>query len=127
MKQRKLIMKKRILSIVLVLCTVLAMMPTTVFAAETKYRVFVGDTYFTSKVTTIMVGSGTAGYAPDSKVLLLHGITLNYGNSQMAAIESEIENLEIKDIVIRDQRTYAALFANWKNIFLHYIVNSSII
>lgn len=96
MIQRKVIMKKRILSIVLVLCTVLAMMPTTVFAAETKYRVFVGDTYFTSKVTTIMVGSGTAGYAPDSKVLLLHGITLNYGNSQMAAIESEIENLEIK-------------------------------
>lgn len=27
-----------------------------------------------------------------------------------------VENLEIKDIVIRDQRTYAALFANWKNI-----------
>ncbi|MGN1113123.1 MAG: dockerin type I domain-containing protein [Acutalibacteraceae bacterium] len=89
-------MKKRFLSVLLCLCMVLMLAPTTVFAAGTSYDLSIGDSRFTIFQKNIIVGNGTATFDSTNLKLTLNNITLNYDNASKAAIHSEIPNLEIE-------------------------------
>ena len=88
-------MKKRIISILLVLCMMIPFLPTTVLAAGSSYGIAIGNAHFTALNRTISVGGGVASYDPSKAKLTLKNITLYFDMASAAAIESSVPNLEI--------------------------------
>ena len=112
-------MKKKILSIVLAICLLFTLVPTTVFAAG-DYDLYIGDIAFKkseSNVTKKVTGGGTATLVrgTDSATLTLNGINLTFGIENMGAIECDIENVTI---VLSGTNTITLTKDNMAGIYL---------
>lgn len=87
-------MKKRLLSILLICCMVLTLMPTTAFAAD-HYMLAVNDFWFSSDNLTYNGNSGTATYSPATKTLTLDNLNVTATSREGSVIYSEIPDLKI--------------------------------
>ena len=88
-------MKKRIFSIVLILCMLLSLLPVSAMAAETNYELYINNFQFSSSNLTYTSGSGSATYNPSSKTLTIKNLSLSTG-AVNTIIESGISGLTIK-------------------------------
>ena len=87
-------MKKRILSLFIILCLLLSVLPTAVFAA-TEYDLYINEFQFTSTNLTYTSGSGSATYNPGTKTLTIKNLSLSTGGAN-TIIQSGISGLTIK-------------------------------
>lgn len=67
-------MKKRILSLFIILCLLLSVLPTAVFAA-TEYDLYINEFQFTSTNLTYTGEVGSAVYSPQTKTLSLNSLS----------------------------------------------------
>ena len=88
-------MKKRLLSLLLICCMVLTLMPATAFAAATKYTLAVDDFWFDSDNLTYRGTTGTATYNPNTTTLTLDNFSITASNNEGSVIYSEIPGLKI--------------------------------
>ena len=65
-------MKKRILSILLLCCMVLTLLPTAAFAADTGKAIQLGTDALSKNVNT--ASAPTVYFGQDLKIILLHGV-----------------------------------------------------
>ena len=86
-------MKKRILSLFIILCLLLSVLPTAVFAA-TEYELYINEFQFTSTNLTYTGESGSAVYSPQSNTLSLNSLTISTSRTN-ALIYSNIPGLTI--------------------------------
>lgn len=87
-------MKQRILSIALILCMLLSLVPVSVFAA-TNYELYINNFQFSSTNLTYTSGNGSATYDPNSKTLTIKNLSLSTGGAN-TIIQSGISGLTIK-------------------------------
>ena len=87
-------MEKRILSLFIILCLLLSVLPTAVFAA-TEYDLYINEFQFTSTNLTYTSGSGSATYNPGTKTLTIKNLSLSTGGAN-TIIQSGISGLTIK-------------------------------
>ena len=66
-------MKKRILSLFIILCLLLSVLPTAVFAA-TEYDLYINEFQFTSTNLTYTGEVGSATYNPGTKTLTIKNL-----------------------------------------------------
>ena len=96
--ERKSKMKKRItriLSMLLCLCMLVALLPTTVLAAETTYGLWVGSVQVTSSNANEITGDGISGnvsYNADTKTLTLDGATITSAHLTNDAFGIDTDN-----------------------------------
>ena len=88
-------MKKRIFSIVLVICMLLSLLPASALAAETNYDLYINNFRFSSTNLTYTSGSGSATYDPGTKTLTIKNLSLSTGGAN-TIIQSGISGLTIK-------------------------------
>ena len=86
-------MKKRILSLFIILCLLLSVLPTAVFAA-TEYDLYINEFQFTSTNLTYTGEVGSAVYSPQTKTLSLNSLTISTSRTN-ALIYSNIPGLTI--------------------------------
>ena len=86
-------MKKRILSLFIILCLLLSVLPTAVFAA-TEYELYINEFQFTSTNLTYTGETGSAVYSPQTKTLSLNSLTISTSRTN-ALIYSNIPGLTI--------------------------------
>ena len=86
-------MKKRILSLFIILCLLLSVLPTAVFAA-TEYDLYINEFQFTSTNLTDTGEVGSAVYSPQTKTLSLNSLTISTSRTN-ALIYSNIPGLTI--------------------------------
>ena len=86
-------MKKRILSLFIILCLLLSVLPTAVFAA-TEYELYINEFQFTSTNLTYTGEVGSAVYSPQTKTLSLNSLTISTSRTN-ALIYSNIPGLTI--------------------------------
>ena len=86
-------MKKRILSLFIILCLLLSILPTAVFAA-TEYDLYINEFQFTSTNLTYTGEVGSAVYSPQTKTLSLNSLTISTSRTN-ALIYSNIPGLTI--------------------------------
>ncbi len=86
-------MKKRILSLFIILCLLLSVLPTAVFAA-TEYDLYINEFQFTSTNLTYTGEVGSAVYSPQTKTLSLNSLTVSTSRTN-ALIYSNIPGLTI--------------------------------
>ena len=72
-------MKKRVLNLLIVLCLLLSVLPTAVFAA-TSYELYINDFQFDSSHLTYTGERGTATYDPAQNTLTLNNLTVSTEN-----------------------------------------------
>ena len=87
-------MKKRILSLFIILCLLLSVLPTAVFAA-TEYDLYINEFQFTSTNLTYTGEVGSATYNPGTKTLTIKNLSLSTGGAN-TIIQSGISGLTIK-------------------------------
>lgn len=87
-------MKQRILSIALILCMLLSLVPVSVFAA-TNYELYINNFQFSSTNLTYTSGSGSATYDPDTNTLTIKNLSLSTGGAN-TIIQSGISGLTMK-------------------------------
>ena len=87
-------MKKRIFSIVLVICMLFSLLPVSALAAET-YHLYINNFQFSSTNLTYTSGSGSATYDPGTKTLTIKNLSLSTGGVN-TIIESKISGLTVK-------------------------------
>ncbi len=87
-------MKKRIFSIVLVICMLFSLLPASALAAET-YHLYINNFQFSSTNLTYTSGSGSATYDPGTKTLTIKNLSLSTGGVN-TIIESKISGLTVK-------------------------------
>ena len=87
-------MKKRLLSLLLICCMVLTLMPATAFAA-TNYTLAVDTFWFDSDHLTYQGTTGTATYSPETTTLTLDNFSITASNNEGSVIYSEIPGLKI--------------------------------
>ncbi len=92
-------MKKRLTAVMLSLCMMLMLFPTTAFAVE-KYDLYLGYTQITSENAGDVLGDGTISYDPDTCTLMLDNAKLptgilTYGNDSKVLTINVIGNCEI--------------------------------
>ena len=87
-------MKKRIFSIVLVICMLLSLLPASALAAE-DYELYINRFRFSSSNLTYTSGSGSATYDPGTKTLTIKNLSLSTGGAN-TIIQSGISGLTIK-------------------------------
>ena len=114
-------MKKRFLRILLAICMVLALVPTTVFAETATYDLFVGgDVGFKTtenNVTKNVTGGGTATLvrSTNSATLTLSNINISYDAEYQSVVQSQIKNLTI---VLKGTNTITLQSGNMVGIYL---------
>ena len=86
-------MKKRILSLFIILCLLLSVLPTAVFAA-TEYDLYINEFQFTSTNLTYTGEVGSAVYSPQTKTLSLNSLTISTSRTN-TLIYSNIPGLTI--------------------------------
>ena len=86
-------MKQRILSLFIILCLLLSVLPTAVFAA-TEYDLYINEFQFTSTNLTYTGEVGSAVYSPQTKTLSLNSLTISTSRTN-ALIYSNIPGLTI--------------------------------
>ena len=86
-------MKKRILSLFIILCLLLSVLPTAVFAA-TEYDLYINEFQFTSTNLTYTGEVGSAVYSPQTKTLSLNSLIISTSRTN-ALIYSNIPGLTI--------------------------------
>ena len=86
-------MKKRVLSLFIILCLLLSVLPTAVFAA-TEYDLYINEFQFTSTNLTYTGEVGSAVYSPQTKTLSLNSLTISTSRTN-ALIYSNIPGLTI--------------------------------
>ena len=86
-------MKKRLISILLILGMVLSVLPMAAFAAE-DYKLYIDDFQFTGTSLTYTGQSGSAVYDPGSKTLTLRNLYVQM-NEYNTVLYSEIQGLNI--------------------------------
>ena len=86
-------MEKRILSLFIILCLLLSVLPTAVFAA-TEYDLYINEFQFTSTNLTYTGEVGSAVYSPQTKTLSLNSLTVSTSRTN-ALIYSNIPGLTI--------------------------------
>ena len=85
----------RILSMLLCLCMLVALLPTTVLAAETTYGLWVGSVQVTSSNANEITGDGISGnvsYNADTKTLTLDGATITSAHLTNDAFGIDTDN-----------------------------------
>ena len=87
-------MKKRILSLFIILCLLLSVLPTAVFAA-TEYDLYINEFQFTSTNLTYTGEVGSATYNPGTKTLTIKNLSLSTGGAN-TIIQSGISGLTVK-------------------------------
>lgn len=88
-------MKKKFLSIILIICLLFTLVPLETFAA-TKYDILINDFQFTSdKLTYTSKEGGTASYSPTTNTLTLTNFTITSGD-YLSTIDVEIKDVKIK-------------------------------
>ena len=87
-------MKQRILSIALILCMLLSLVPVSVFAA-TNYELYINNFQFSSTNLTYTSGSGSATYDPGTNTLTIKNLSLSTGGAN-TIIQSGISGLTMK-------------------------------
>ena len=87
-------MKKRIFSIVLVICMLFSLLPVSASAAE-DYELYINNFRFSSTNLTYTSGSGSATYNPGTKTLTIKNLSLSTGGAN-TIIQSGISGLTIK-------------------------------
>ena len=86
-------MKKRVLSLFIILCLLLSVLPTAVFAA-TEYDLYINEFQFTSTNLTYTGEVGSAVYSPQTKTLSLNSLIISTSRTN-ALIYSNIPGLTI--------------------------------
>ncbi len=86
-------MKKRLISILLILCMVLSVLPMAAFAVD-YYDLYIDDFQFSSNSLTYTGQSGSAVYDPGSKTLTLKSLRVKM-NEYNTVIYSKIDGLNI--------------------------------
>ena len=86
--------KRKILSILLTLCMVFVMVPTTAFAVE-DYGINVSNVRITDENADDVLNDGTVSYDAETNTLTLKDVTITGDFSGSAAIQSSKENLTI--------------------------------
>ena len=86
-------MKKRVLSLFIILCLLLSVLPTAVLAA-TEYDLYINEFQFTSTNLTYTGEVGSAVYSPQTKTLSLNSLTISTSRTN-ALIYSNIPGLTI--------------------------------